>query len=389
MTHNNTHNQTPPPGTAMSRRQAIKATVLAATSLIALHSRIHAYAQDDTPYDPGGRVRVDYDETASFNEMLGYPPLLGRSETWRLKITKEPEDGSEVVRGVKYDEVLPIYEAINATAPKSLAHNDVWYNVGEGFIHSSYIVPVHEVFNEPEDTIGDGFWGEITVPTSWQHWTPKLRSRRYYDLAYGTIYKVIDRADEEDGRAWYRIVDDLVPASEWWIQAAHVRRIVPSEFTPISPDVPPELKRVEVSIGEQLLTCFEDTLPVFSARIASGAAFFDTAGQLHHFRTPYGEHRVIRKTPSRRMVGGEIINDRYDLPGVPWCIFFTGKGAAIHGTYWHNDFGRPRSHGCVNITNDASKWVYRWVNPHASHDDDIRWTDREELETATIINVEP
>lgn len=373
--------------TVLSRRQAIKATVLATTALICLRPRGSARAQDDAPFDPGGRVRVEYDETASFNELFGNPPMLGRSESWRLKILKEPDDRSDLVRRVKYDEVLPIFAALRATPPKYLKHNDIWFDIGEGYIHSSYIVPVHEVFHQPEGNIGDGFWGEITVPTSWQHWQPKLRSRRYYDLAYGTVYKVVERATEEDGRVWYRILDDLAPSAKWWIQAAHVRRVDPTEFTPISPEVPPELKRIEVSIGQQFLVCYEDSIPVFSTRIASGASFFDDAGQVYSFGTPYGEHRVVRKTPSRHMVGGEIINDRYDLPGVPWCIFFTGKGAAIHGTYWHNDFGRPRSHGCVNVTSDASKWIYRWTNPYAAYEDDIRWTGKEEDNLATIINV--
>ena len=53
----------------------------------------------------------------------------------------------------------------------------------------------------------------------------------------------------------------------------------------------------------------------------------------------------------------------YDLPGVPWVSFFTGTGDSFHGTYWHNDYGRPRSHGCVNLTPDDAKFIYRWTSP--------------------------
>ena len=53
----------------------------------------------------------------------------------------------------------------------------------------------------------------------------------------------------------------------------------------------------------------------------------------------------------------------YDLPGVPWCSFFTGTGVAFHGTYWHNDYGRPRSHGCVNLPSMDAKFIYRWTMP--------------------------
>ncbi len=87
--------------TALSRRTAIKATVLAATALIALRQKTSVHAQGDPPFDPGGRVKVDYDETVSFNEKFGYPPMLGRSESRRLRVFKKPDDRSGAVRGVK------------------------------------------------------------------------------------------------------------------------------------------------------------------------------------------------------------------------------------------------------------------------------------------------
>ena len=60
----------------------------------------------------------------------------------------------------------------------------------------------------------------------------------------------------------------------------------------------------------------------------------------------------------------------FDLPGVPWNTFFESSGMAIHGTYWHNDFGIPRSHGCLNVPIDAARWIYRWVYPIGGAEDD-------------------
>ncbi len=60
----------------------------------------------------------------------------------------------------------------------------------------------------------------------------------------------------------------------------------------------------------------------------------------------------------------------YSLPGVPWCSFFTSMGNAFHGTYWHNDYGRPRSHGCVNLPTLAAKWIYRWTQPVVPPEED-------------------
>jgi hypothetical protein len=57
----------------------------------------------------------------------------------------------------------------------------------------------------------------------------------------------------------------------------------------------------------------------------------------------------------------------YDTMAVPWATFFnTNAGAAIHGTFWHNDFGTRRSHGCVNVTPEDAKWIFRWTTPAIS-----------------------
>jgi lipoprotein-anchoring transpeptidase ErfK/SrfK len=53
----------------------------------------------------------------------------------------------------------------------------------------------------------------------------------------------------------------------------------------------------------------------------------------------------------------------YDLPGVAFPVYFTYSGVATHGTYWHNDYGRRHSHGCVNVTNKAARWICRWAEP--------------------------
>ncbi len=74
--------------------------------------------------------------------------------------------------------------------------------------------------------------------------------------------------------------------------------------------------------------------------------------------------------------GTEGEDDYFDLPGVPWNIFFTYSGIAIHGTYWHNDYGIERSHGCVNVSPEAAKWIYRWTDPVAPYEDDYVRSNR-------------
>ena len=80
--------------------------------------------------------------------------------------------------------------------------------------------------------------------------------------------------------------------------------------------------------------------------------------------TPRGTFTIFRKTPSRYMQGPlpGISSDYYDLPGVPWNLYFNEYGAALHGAYWHNKFGQRWSHGCVNLPLDKAKELYLWAD---------------------------
>ncbi len=61
------------------------------------------------------------------------------------------------------------------------------------------------------------------------------------------------------------------------------------------------------------------------------------------------------------MAAGDIASNGFDLPGVPWVLYITESGISFHGTYWHNDYGRPHSHGCINLAPQAAKWLFRWT----------------------------
>ncbi len=68
------------------------------------------------------------------------------------------------------------------------------------------------------------------------------------------------------------------------------------------------------------------------------------------------------------MIGGNG-DSYYNLPGIAFPTYFTLSAVAIHGTYWHNDFVRPHSHGCVNVTSRNAQWVFRWTDPVVPYDD--------------------
>ena len=105
-------------------------------------------------------------------------------------------------------------------------------------------------------------------------------------------------------------------------------------------------KWIEVDLSQQRLYAHQDGNVVFTTLISSGRA---------PYRTPIGRFRVWAKVRRQTMSG-----PGYRLPNVQWVMYFAGENA-IHGTYWHNNFGRPMSHGCVNATNSAARWLYNWA----------------------------
>lgn len=236
-------------------------------------------------------------------------------------------------------------------------YNRIWYRLNdEGYTYSGWVQPVETRYNKPTFDIPDsGILGEITVPYSDTRLHPDTRAERGYRLYYRSTHWVIGiEVNEAEKSIWYRIYDFELRAS--FLVPSHDMRIVPNEeLAPLSPDVPEELKYIYVDVGTQLVTAFEDERPVLVARCSSGAK---------GTRTPLGEFLTYHKGPSVHMSNqGDAVANIYHLPGVPWVSFFTGTGVAFHGTYWHNDFGRPRSRGCVNLDMDASKFIYLWTRP--------------------------
>ena len=102
-------------------------------------------------------------------------------------------------------------------------------------------------------------------------------------------------------------------------------------------------REIVIVLSTQTAYAYENGVLQRSAIISSG---------LPATPTVQGNFKITRKLPSRHMVG-----PGYDLPGVPWVSYFFA-GYAIHGTYWHNNFGTPMSHGCVNMTTADAKWFY-------------------------------
>ncbi len=111
------------------------------------------------------------------------------------------------------------------------------------------------------------------------------------------------------------------------------------------------MKWIEVDLSDQALRAWEYDRLVFSTLVSTGLPWYPT---------PTGTFRVYVKLRYEHMRGGTPGIDYYDLPNVPHTMYFY-LGYAIHGAYWHNNFGHPMSHGCVNLPLDAAAWLYDWT----------------------------
>ncbi len=165
-------------------------------------------------------------------------------------------------------------------------------------------------------------------------------------LAVRTPVPVLETAsDAQQHPIAYRVSD------KEWIAAGDVRVFEPA---PPPETLTPGERWIDVDLDNQILVAFEGDTPVYSTLVSSGGK--DTP-------TETGIYRIWMKESEADMQGlnGE---DPYSVATVPWTEFFSPeKGLALHTAYWHDQFGKARSHGCINLAPRDARWLYFWSDP--------------------------
>lgn len=166
---------------------------------------------------------------------------------------------------------------------------------------------------------------------------------------------------ERGGHTWYKIVFDeklRYPeriTTDWYVAADYVR-ILLDEGTRNFKDAGGGIsaKHIIVDRSKQTLYAYDGDVLFMQELISTG---------LELTPTPRGVFTIFKKTPSRYMQGPvpDLSDQYYDLPGVPWDLYFTSDGAVIHGAYWHDNFGKQSSHGCVNLPPKQAEKLYNWA----------------------------
>lgn len=218
-------------------------------------------------------------------------------------------------------------------------------------------LPITLEYIEVTDGCASHFEGECLLVRG----GPSTSSPIVAKLRTGIVLKVSEKIEAE-GRTWYKIIFDewlRYPdrvTSDWYVAADYVKAISTDGEILLTRDSPTTTKRIVVDRSEQMLYAYEGDTLFMTATTSTG---------LKTTPTPRGVFTIYKKTPSRYMQGPlPNINsdDYYDLPGVPWNLYFTEGGAVIHGAYWHNAFGTPYSHGCVNLTVAEAYTLYTWAD---------------------------
>lgn len=121
-----------------------------------------------------------------------------------------------------------------------------------------------------------------------------------------------------------------------------------------------EPRRIEVDLTNQKVYAFEGNQKVYEFLVSTGK----------WGRTPTGTFSIWGKSRFQKMSGGNsALHTYYYLPNVPFIMWFAGdgvvasRGFSLHGTYWHNNFGQPMSHGCVNMRTEDAEVLFYWSDP--------------------------
>jgi len=290
-----------------------------------------------------------------FDQAFASPIMQARVAFTGVDLFDQPSFKANKQYTFGRDEVVSVTRTTDGDLGFGNPFNKTWFKINGGYAYSGYFQPVATDYQQPVYQIpAAGQLGEITVPYSDARLDSSYWAGHAYRLYYRSTHWVTGvEINKYEKTIWYKIYDKQLDQS-FYISAQDMRLIPDSELTPLS--IGASGKHIYVDTDAQLLTAFEGDRIVLTARCSSGGK---------GTRTPPGDYQTFHKGSTIHMTndGAPGAGHGYDLPGVPWVSFFTGTGISFHGTYWHNDYGRPRSHGCVNLSPDDAKFIYRWTSP--------------------------
>ncbi len=177
---------------------------------------------------------------------------------------------------------------------------------------------------------------------------PGTEKSRIKSWPAGRRVLLYQAAKDGKGDTWYRVSEP--PEEPMYVHTSLIRKLEPVVFEG------PKYKGrwINVNIGQQIVTAYEGGKPVKITLASTGKG---------DNQTELGVWKIYWRLPKQDMKGGNLASgDFYELKDVPYPQYFHTSGEGFHGTYWHDDFGHKRSHGCVNLSTPMSEWLYGWAS---------------------------
>ena len=193
-------------------------------------------------------------------------------------------------------------------------------------------------------------------------------------LAYGTPIQLTGES-KRDGKYRYVETDEGI-----WIRSKDLA------IAPLVSKLPSVSRKgekwIDVGLFSQTLVAYEGTEPKYVTMVSTGKDGVGDPGKTHS--TPQGTFRIRDKHVTNTM-DSQTVGEEFELMDVPWVQYFKG-GYAIHAAYWHTEFGKPRSHGCINLSPIDAYRIFRFTEPHLPS----RWHGVNAAETTgegTIVHI--
>lgn len=166
----------------------------------------------------------------------------------------------------------------------------------------------------------------------------------------------------------------------YWLRASDITKTKPGDPPK---DLAPGEKWIDVNIKTQTLVAFEGDRPVFATAVSTGKEDKEDPEKDH--KTPTGTWRIREKHVAATMDGDVASDGPYSIEDVPWIMYFNGS-YALHGAFWHNQFGRTKSHGCVNLSPADAKALFNWTEPKMPEGWHGVWSTAERPGTRVVVH---
>ena len=229
--------------------------------------------------------------------------------------------------------------------------------VAQAMLDAGAAAPAASPKKEIPDLAKQGSKAQVAIITMY-------KSKKYI---VSTSRKAVTTGDPISRHSVLRLTGDSVSINGatydetddgWWMKAA--------EGVKTQPGTPPKdlkdgEKWVDVNVKTQTLVAYEGDKPVFATAVSTGLEDKVDKEKDHH--TPPGTFRIREKHIAATMDGDVASDGPYSIEDVPWIMYFNGS-YALHGAFWHNQFGRTKSHGCVNLAPQDAKALFAWTEPH-------------------------